>query len=85
MNRSCLPKIDDSPDWIAGCFGNRGEGLMLLAAAFFAFLIYLNTLESLFILDDANNILNNPHIHQAYPTYKEMMDAGFQSPQSYLF
>jgi len=57
------------------------ETLVILILVFLSFLIYSNTTEAPFVLDDGHNIVNNPHIRIKDLSLEELGKAGFQSPE----
>jgi len=60
--------------------GSRWIGVLVLCVLGGA--IYSNTLDSPFILDDAHNIAENPHIQLAQISLGGLRAAGFDSPSS---
>ena len=58
------------------------ETLLLALLAIVAILIYADTLTTPFILDDIRNIRDNPHIRVPTLSLKNLLRAGFQSPES---
>jgi len=58
------------------------EGLMLLFMAILVFLVYSNTIEGPFVLDDKPNIQDNPHIRLTKLTLEGITGAGIESPAS---
>lgn len=58
------------------------ETLLLTLLAGVVILIYAETLTSPFILDDISNIRDNPHIRLPSLTLKNLIRAGFQSPET---
>ena len=61
-------------------FGVIREAVIILLLVFLGFLIYSNTTEAPFILDDGHNIVNNPKIRIENLSLAELAKAGFQSP-----
>jgi len=60
--------------------GPRHETLLLCLLAVIIILIYSGTLTTPFVLDDINNIRDNPHIRIPFFSFKNLARAGFQSP-----
>jgi tetratricopeptide (TPR) repeat protein len=58
----------------------RHETLLLSLLAVIIILIYSGTLTTPFILDDIHNIRDNPHIRIPFPSFKNLLRAGFESP-----
>jgi protein O-mannosyl-transferase len=58
------------------------ETLLLSLLAIVVILIYADTLTTPFILDDISNILDNPHIRIPSLSLKNVIQAGFRSPES---
>ncbi len=58
------------------------EILLLSLLAIVVILIYADTLTTPFILDDIHNIRDNPHIRVPSLSLKNLIRAGFQSPES---
>ena len=67
------PPVNSSPKY---------EILLLSLLAIVVILIYADTLSTPFILDDIHNIRNNPHIRVPSLSLKNLIRAGFQSPES---
>lgn len=61
-------------------FGVMREAIIILFLVFLGFLIYSNTTEAPFVLDDGHNIENNPNIRIESLSLKELGKAAFQSP-----
>jgi Tfp pilus assembly protein PilF len=62
--------------------GPKYEILLLSLLAMVVILIYADTLTTPFIFDDINNIRDNPHIRIPFPSLKNLVWAGFQSPEA---
>ena len=60
--------------------GPRHETLLLCLLAVIIILIYSGTLTTPYILDDINNIRDNPYIRIPFLSFKNLARAGFQSP-----
>ena len=58
------------------------ETLLLAFLAIVVILIYADTLTGPFILDDIDNIVANPHIRISSLDLKDIIRAGFQSPEA---
>ena len=58
------------------------ETLLLSLLAVVVILIYADTLSTPFIFDDIHNIRDNPHIRVTSLSLKNLIRAGFQSPES---
>ena len=58
------------------------ETLLLSLLAIVVILIYAGTLTTPFIFDDIHNIRDNPHIRVTSLSLKNLIRAGFQSPES---
>ena len=65
----------------AAC-GPKYEILLLTLSAIIVVLIYADTLTTPFIFDDINNIRDNPHIRIPVPSLKNLVWAGFHSPEA---
>ncbi len=61
---------------------SRYEPLLLSLLAIVVILIYADTLTTPFIFDDISNIRENPHIRVPSLSLKNLIRAGFQSPES---
>jgi len=60
-------------------FTRRREILLLILLVIIVFSVFSNTLRSPFILDDADNILNNRHIRLNTLSVSNLVDAGTKS------
>ena len=58
------------------------EALMLSCLAILVFLIYSNTIQGPFTLDDKRNIQDNPHVRLTKLTLEGITRAGLESPAS---
>ena len=56
---------------------------ILLALVPLVFLLYSNTLDAPFILDDGNNIRTNPHIRLKHLSLEGLWDAGTKGDSAY--
>ena len=59
-----------------GFLARSGKTAIVLALIPIVFLIYSNTLNAPFILDDGDNIRNNPHIRMTHLSFESLMAAG---------
>ena len=59
------------------------EAAILLALVVSVFLLYSNTLDAPFILDDRPNIEHNPHIRLTRISVEDLWDAGFHGISAY--